>query len=510
MTLPEPDLERDYKAALDVARTRSAQLKTQSSFERLARLPRGDIAKILKGFTRAERARLLYAWSAWARPIQDPQLDAVEHHTVLFFGGRGWGKSRAAAERVRRRIYAGARSIALVGPTVGEVEKYMLGVRERDDGLMNVFPLKHRPRYLGRPTFEVEFHTGAIGYVMSAESPEVRGPNLDTVWGDEPIKWRYLEAITTNLELATRKVSAVPIEFLYTTTPKTIRWLKMLIADPGVVTLLGKSDDNPHNSRQWLETMRRKLGGTRLGEQELEGNILSDNPGAIFQASRLDDDRVLTEPPELRKAVAIDCAIATSANNDPTGIILAGADARGHYYICADKTGRHSPDTWAGIVVDMYMQNGCEAIVYEKNRGGNLIEPVIRAAMSTKYGEGAAAAIRFVSVHATKGKAIRAEPIQALHEQGRIHVVGRELTEFEDEVTSWDPTLGGPSPNRLDAGVWGIWYLARLDVNAEPDYRVGFRGLGAANATLQRQPGPAGTPARLPTAGARSMGPRKL
>lgn len=483
----EAAFEVVYRDAVTVARERSAALSGPSLIARLARLPRRARADVLARFTPLERAQLAYAWSAWASPRQDPDLRETAHRIVLWMGGRGSGKTRSAAERVRRRIYAGARRLALVGPTVGEIEKFMLGTEEVDEGLLNAFHPRHRPRYIGKPDYILKFHTGAIGYAITAEKPEFRGANLDTVWADEPIKWRFLPAMWSNIELATRAVTPVPIEILISTTPRPLRWLKEMVADPDVVTLLARSDDNPHNDEGWLARMKRKIGGTRLGEQELEGNILGDNPGALFSAARLDRDRVELEPLNLRKVVAVDPAISTERRNDPTGIVLVGADEQEHLFVLADRTDRHSAEAWARIVVDMYDQHAAAAIVYEKNRGGNLIEPTIRAAMAKKRGELAARALVFVAVHATKGKDIRAEPIQAIHEQGRLHIVGRELSALEDEITSWDPTLGGRSPNRLDAMVWGCWYLARVGDDAGPDYSAGFRGLAEANATLQRQ-----------------------
>lgn len=479
----DPAFDRKYHAALRVAQERSAALEGPSLMERLARLPATSRNAILGEFSTLDLHRLLYAWGAWARPKQDPDLTGVAHRILFLLAGRGFGKSLSGAQRVRRRVNAGARSIGIIGPTLGEVEKYMIGGEGGADGLLSVFPPAQRPRWRAHKRI-IEFHTGAIGYVNTAEEPEFRGPNLDSVWADEPGKWKYLKTMWSNIELATRLPGALELELIITGSPVPMQIFREWIADEETVTILGKMSENAANlDRTFVRSMQRKYGGTRLGRQELEGEILTDNPDALFHSTTLDSTRVEHAPATLEMAVAVDPAISTEPGNDATGIVAGGIDVDGHIYITADVSGSYSSEQWGKITIQAYDQCGAVAIVSERNRGGDLVAANIRAAQERRRGKAAAHAVKVVEVHATKGKRIRAEPVGALHEQGRLHIVG-VLPELEKEITEWNPRLGGVSPNRLDALVWLVWYLARLGEEEElkPDYAKGFRGLTSIQA----------------------------
>ena len=478
-------LEESYQSAIGRARARSERLEGGSTFERLSLLPPEERARILSTLSAFDLARLWWEWDAWARPKQHPPLDSGAR--ILFWmAGRSFGKSRAAAERVRRRVYAGARNIALIGPKTGDVERYMLGTEGEGSGLLNIFHPAHAPVYVGGNKAIVRFHTGAVGYVVSAETPEFRGANLDTVWCDELAQWRYLQTIWTNMELATRARCAIPLEIIVTTTPLPLRFLKELIADEDTLTILGTMRENQGNTDpKFVARMTRKLEGTRQGRQELGGELLGDNPDSLFPGSLFDALRVEFAPPDLRTIVAVDPAIATDRRNDETGIVAMGDDLQGDQYVIADMSGRHKPEAWGRLVVDAYLALEAVAVVGERNRGGDLVESNVRAAMERKRGGIAAKALKFVSVHATKGKAIRAEPVATLNEQGKIHVVGT-LPEFESEVSDWNPRLGGPSPNRLDAFVWGSWFLGGLGDEEKPDHRATFAGLDKVTQALQQ------------------------
>ena len=473
--------EADYQTALEKARARSDALEGPSIVERLVRLPSSDREKIVGSMSRADLARLNYAWEFWARPKQDP--DTEGRRIVFWDQGRGSGKTKSAAERVRRRVYQGAKHIGLIGPNQKDIERYMLGTEGSESGLMQVFHPKHRPTYVSQPKFLVQFHTGATGYVVTAEKPEFRGANLDTVWGDEIAQWRYLQQIWDNIDLATRAVGALPIELILTSTPLPLRFLKRLIADPDCITFLGKTTENATNvDSNWLERMLRKHQGTRLGRQELEGELLGDNQGALFHGSILDVTRVNEAPSGMRVVVAVDPAVSTERRSDETGIIVMGDDDSGHMFVLADLSGKFTPEQWGKRVIDAYDQFNAVAVVVERNKGGDLVRSNVRAAMERKRGGVAAQSIKIQDVDARQGKRTRAEPVSALHERGMIHVVG-VLPTFESEITDWDPALRLPSPNRLDAFVWGAFFLGALgdkDAQPKPDYHAGFKGMGAA------------------------------
>lgn len=482
------ELEKAYLAALELVRVRSEALEGPSLWIRWARLPRATRSRIRDSFTPTELAMLAYSWAAWARPKQRPPSELLDgFRIILWLMGRGSGKTKSAAERVRERVEDGARSIALIGPTLDDVEIYMLGRYEEDDGLLNIFPPSQKPKYSVDAGI-VKFHTGATGYVYSAEKSELRGPNFDTVWCDEVAQWRFLVPLWNNIELATRKAGPVPVEIIISTTPRPIQFLKDLIMDPDCMTIHGETQENPHNDERWLARMLKKFSGSRLGDQELRALILGDDPDALFWATVFEATRVEYQPPSLRTVIAVDPAISTEPKNDETGIVAEGDDEQGHIYLLADLSGRWKPNEWGKLVVDAYDELNAVAIVGERNRGGDLVESNVRAAMERKRGGIAAAALTFENVTATRGKMIRAEPVSTLHKQGLIHVVGHGLGKLESEVTTWNPKIGGPSPNRLDAMVWGAYYLGNLSGEEKPDLRKGFEGVSRANQVIaQRQ-----------------------
>lgn len=506
------EFERRYQAGLERARQVTKTLEGPSPAEMLAALDAEELRAALNALSTGELARLEHAWRFWARPKQDPDLSEVPHRALFLLGGRGAGKTISGAQRVRRRVEAGARSIAIVGPTFGEIERYQITGEGGSDGILTVFPpatvpvykphkrliFFHRPECRGCASAQA--CRGAVGYVNSAEDPEFRGPNLDTVWLDEPAKFRYLTTLWANIELATRLRGQLALEIVLTGTPLPLRLFRELIADDETVTILMPQDDNANNlDRSYLERMRRKYDGTRLGRQERAGEVLTDNPDALFQSSIIDATRVEFAPALEELAVAVDPAIATNAENDETGILAGGRDAAGHIYVLADASGRSKPEKWGGDVIRTCDQWECDTVVGERNRGGDLVAANVRAAKERRAGATAAKALKIVEVHATRGKHIRAEPVSALHERGMLHVVGR-LPELEAEITEWNPKIGGVSPNRLDALVWLVWYLAHLGEEEAPDYRVGFNGLSAAAAML-RSPAPSeasGLSAALP------------
>jgi len=493
-----PEFEKRYVGAVARARALTAKLAGPSLAERFARLAAPARDQILAELTDVELARLRYDWGTWARPKQDPELPP--HRIVFWLGGRGAGKTITAAQRLRRRVEQGARSIAIVGPTRVEIERYQIKGDGGADGILTVFPPNRTPEYKAHKA-AVFFHRndcpgcgsaetcgGAIGYVNSAEDPEFRGPNLDTVWGDEPAKWRYLSTIWHNIELATRLRGAIPLEIFLSATPLPLQLFREIIADEDTITILMPQDDNASNlDPTYLARMRRLYDGTRLGKQEREGEILTDNPDALFQASVLDFYRVESAPHLVEFATAVDPAIATNPGNDETGIIGGGRDAAGHIYITLDASSKSKSEVWGDDVIKSDSQNDGDAIVVERNRGGDLVAANVRAAKARKSGEIASKSLKIVEVLATKGKAIRAEPPATLTEKGFVHIVGR-LPGLETQLTEWNPKLGGRSPNKLDAFVMLVWYLARLGDKEKPDYRAGFKGLPQASGALVDRP----------------------
>lgn len=485
---PDHGFESRFRARQAESVALSRELDTASLMARLARLPASARESIMGGLSTLDVARLAYHWPVWARGKQAPNLDSRPHRTLFWCSGRGFGKTISAAQRFRARHELGARVGAIIGPTHQKMEQYMIEGTEQAPGLLRIYPPDLTPKYLPhkkRIEFKLPPGIGGrppIAFVHSAEIPDFRGSNLDTVWGDEIGEWTHLDTLMANIEFSTRARTRIPLELIFSSTPVKRRFIRELVEDPDTITIFGSTAENAaNNDRAWLDRMTRRFGGTRLGRQELEGEIMTDNPDALFSASRLDADRVPSNmrPEILRIAVSVDPGISKETGIDPTGVVVLGEDEETHHlYVLEDLTRaeRASPEVWGTDVIEAYERWGAVAIVAETNRGGDLVESNIRAMMRDKRGRLAGQAIPIERVHATRGKAIRAEPVAALSERRLLHIVG-VMRELELEITEWSPAQPGPSPNRLDALVWGVFFLANLSGEERVDARAGFSGL---------------------------------
>lgn len=381
---------------------------------------------------------ILYDWSVWARPAQlAPDGD---WRIWLILAGRGFGKTRSGAEWVRQQVETGcAGRIALVGATAADVRDTMI---EGESGLLRIFPDETRPRY--EPSKRrVTFPNGAIATTYSADEPDrLRGPNHDLAWADEVAAWRYPDAwdqLMFGLRIGDRPRAVA------TTTPRPTRLIRNLADRPDCVVTRGSTYDNAANlSSAFLDEMRNRYEGTRLGRQELEAELLLDADGALWNRDMLDDARTTTIPNLRRVVVAIDPAASANADSDETGIIVAGVDDHGHGYVLDDRSMKGSPAEWASAAVTAHHVHKADRIVAEANQGGDMISHTLRTVD---------ASVPVKLVHASRGKRTRAEPVAALYEQGRVHHAGA-FPELEDQLCTWTPD--GPSPDRLDALVWAL------------------------------------------------------
>lgn len=487
-TTKDPAFEATFAARYEAAKAFSATLEGRSLADRLGDLPREEVEGILGAMTRQERAALLTAWRFWARPKQ--LVPDLPHFVMLWLAGRAFGKTRTAAERIRDRIYDGAKLGVLIGPTWREVLRYMVGGKKgpkrNGSGLLDVFPAHERKRIVVKEQKgEIHFEfCGAVIHLVSDEQPELRGGAYEIAWLDEICKWRHLRRLWDNLEFTMREQTERPPEILVTTTPKPMKFLKELVADPDTITIVGKLDENGANlAPQFVRRIVGKYAGTRLGRQERDGELLSDNEGALFHQGQIDATRVTAAPALERVVVAIDPAIATGEDNDDTGIVVLGIDRRGDLYVLDDASGRFGPEEWGAKAVELYDRWKADAFVGERNRGGDLVAANMRAAV--RFAKGRQATAKIIEVHATRNKRVRAEPVSAMHEQGRLHFVGVHPA-IEQEITEWDPAATSESPNRLDALVWGAYELAKLGEEEEPDRAAAFVGITEAAKELAR------------------------
>jgi phage terminase large subunit-like protein len=312
-----------------------------------------------------------------------------------------------------------------------------------------------------RPVYEpskrrLTFPNGAVATTFTGEEPDqLRGPASDTVWIDELAKFKYPEETWDNMEMGLR-LGDNPQVFC-TTTPRPVPIIKRLVKDPTTIDIRFSTSQNAENlSPLFLKRIQERYAGTRLGRQELEGEILEDNPDALWNREIIENLRVRELPQLIRVVVGMDPAVTGNEKSDETGIIAGGLAANGHGYILQDASLRASPAEWARAGVRCLHENRADRIVGEVNNGGDLIEVNIRTVDRN---------IPFTAVHASRGKQIRAEPVAALYEQGRIHHVGT-FPELEDQLCDWSPG-SSKSPDRMDALVWCIWELFKLGENVE-------------------------------------------
>lgn len=398
-------------------------------------------------------ATLQYNWDFWARPDQlPPEGDWM---TWLILAGRGWGKTRTGAETIRSWVMSGRyKRIALVGETTADVRGVMV---DGESGLLNIGPKNERPEYF--PSLrQLKWPNGAIATTYNATEPDqLRGPQHDAAWCDEIAKWKYIQETWDQLQFGLR-LGEHPRQIL-TTTPRPLGLLKKMLNDPYVVVTKGRTYDNKDNlATTFMHQIEERFGGTRLGRQELEGEILDDIPGALWQRSGIDTNRVTEAPLDMERViVAVDPAASSEEGSDENGIVVVGLardeDGYARGYVLEDASLRGSPEEWAKRVVQMYRKWSADKIVAEKNQGGEMVASVIKAQDRTLIPK---------LVHASRGKIIRAEPISALYEQNRIHHVGR-FDQLEDQMCTFSldniRSNGMGSPDRVDALVWGLTEL---------------------------------------------------
>lgn len=411
----------------------------------IASLSSAERTSFLSGLTDREASQLLYEWSFWARPEQIPPPDN-SWQTFLYLAGRGAGKTRSGAEWVRSEIESGRKkNIALVAPTSRDARKTIV---EGESGILSVCPPWCYPLY--EPSkLMLTWPNGGQAHLYSAEEPSrLRGPNHDAAWADELAVWERADETWSNLEMTLRG-GTNPQRYI-TTTPRPTPLLRSIIDDPSTVIVRGSTFDNIDNlAPEFIARIREKYEGTRLGRQELYAELLEEAEGALWSRADLDMLRVSAAPAMKRVVVAIDPAVTSNEQSDETGIVVAGLGIDGHGYILGDLSGRYSPDHWARVAIDAYRYWQADRVIGEQNNGGDLIAFTLRTVDPN---------VSYKSVHASRGKQARAEPIAALYEQGRLHHVGM-FAALEDQMTGWEPLGTDKSPDRLDAMVWAVTEL---------------------------------------------------
>lgn len=351
---------------------------------------------------------------------------------------------------MRDQVESGkARRVALVAPTAGDARDVIV---EGESGLLAICPPWCRPRY--EPSKRrLTWPNGARAFLYSADEPErLRGPQHDAAWCDELCAWRY-EAAWDMLMFGLRLGNDPRV--VVTTTPKPVKLVRELLGAKTTAVTRGTTYDNRANlAAAFFAQIVTKYEGTRLGRQELNAEMLDDNPYALWQRKQIEALTVSKAPHDadgkltlVRVVVAIDPAITSNEDSDETGIIVVGLGPDNHGYVLADRSMQGTPREWATAAVTAYHEFEADRIVAETNQGGDMVEHTLRTIDQF---------IPYRAVHASRGKAIRAEPISALYEQGRVHHVGA-FGSLEDQMCQWVP--GESSPDRMDALVWGLTEL---------------------------------------------------
>jgi len=432
-----------------------------------------EVDAFLGGLSDNALASLPWLFEFWALPHQLPPEG--DWKTWVVMGGRGAGKTRAGSEWVRAQVEGAtpdapghARRVALVGETFDQARDVMVF---GESGILACSPPDRRPQWeAGRR--RLVWPNGATAQLCSAHEPEaLRGPQFDAAWVDELAKWKKAEETWDMLQFALR-LGEHPQQMV-TTTPKNVAVLKRILGNASTVTTHAPTEANrAYLAESFLAEVEARYGGTRLGRQELEGVLLEDVEGALWTTAMLEGCRIEAAPALTRIVVSVDPSVTGGAASDECGIVVAGVVAEGapsswRAVVLEDASVRGGPTDWARAAIAAMARHGAERMVAEVNQGGDLIESVIRQIDPL---------VPFRALRAGRGKGLRAEPVAALYEQGRVRHL-RGLGALEDQMCRM--TVGGyrgkGSPDRLDALVWAIHEL--IVEPAQHHLRPQVRGL---------------------------------
>lgn len=321
---------------------------------------------------------------------------------------------------------------------------------EGQSGILAISPKAERPLY--EPSKRrLTWPNGAVATLYNGTEPDqLRGPEHDTAWVDELAKYAYSQETWDNLQFGLRLGDHPQV--CITTTPRPLPIIRALIKDKGCQVTRGSTFDNSANlPDRFIAAIRERYEGTRLGRQELFAEVLDDAPGALWTRAAIRVDRA--EKQFSRIVVAVDPSGASGNDDgDSIGIVVVGKTMDGKFHVIEDATCDLGPAGWGRRVVERYHAHKADRIIAERNFGGAMVESVIRTADKN-------VPVRLVT--ASRGKAVRAEPIAALYEQGRVtHGAGLEKLEDQMMQMTLSGYVGDGSPDRVDALVWGLSELA--------------------------------------------------
>ena len=405
-----------------------------------------------------------YLWTdELARPEQLPPDG--DWSVALFLSGRGWGKTRVGAEWVAWQAIRNPKTRwAVVAATFSDVRDTCA---EGESGLVPILRRYNALESYNRSIGEIRLVNGSrVKFFSAAEPDRLRGPQFHGGWCDELAAWNYPETwdqLQFGLRLGQHPQTVV------TTTPRPVSVIRRLLEreDGSVIVVRGSTFDNAANlAPSALAELRARYEGTRLGRQELYAEVLVDVPGAMWTFDMLEAYRVHTAPDMSRIVIAIDPAVSNTESSDETGIISVGRGIDKRGYTLADRSCRLSPMEWAQRAVNLFDELKADLVVGEKNQGGDMIETILRQIRP---------GIPYKGISATRGKVLRAQPVSALAEQGRLSMVGY-FPELEEQMLNYTGEPGEGSPDRLNAYVHAVTALD-IGVSGNADRLISALGV---------------------------------
>lgn len=368
----------------------------------------------------------------------------------LFLGGRGAGKTRAGGEWLKERVESGkGRWIHLVARTPADVRDTML---EGESGILSLYDEDdpRRPKYIPSQRCLI-WPNGARALVFSSYEPDqLRGPQCDTIWGDEPAAWMRQKETWDNMMFGFR-LGSDP-RAMFTTTPRPTKLMKKLVdrakKGQGIVMTHSTTYENIENlAPPFRDEILAQYEGTSLGRQELHAAMLEEVEGALWRREWIEAHRRPSPPGLKRVIVSVDPSTSETGAGNAAGIIVAGLGEDGHGYVLGDHTTHASPEKWARVAIGAFESHQADRVVAEGTQGMGLVKLTLQTVDPN---------IPVKMVSARRGKWLRAEPIASLYEQGKVHHCG-EFTDLEDQLCLWTP--GDDSPDNLDALVHALTEL---------------------------------------------------
>lgn len=411
--------------------------------DQLAALPAADREAVIAGMSPEAIETLAHDWEMWRRPAQAPPPGDWRYW--LLMAGRGVGKTRVGAETLRQWAKT-CRHTTIAAATADDLREICV---EGESGILAVCPNHELPTYVGWKR-RLEWPNGGRTLLLSADEPKrFRGKQHQKLWCDELAWWSKEGEAWTQAKFGLRLPCPGGPQAVITTTPRPLGMLKKLINHPATVVTRGSTYDNRANlAAAFFDEIVTEYEGTALGQQELMGVYMEQAEGALWQREWLEETRVGEWPENI---ISMIIGVDPPGGATLCGIVAAGMTIEGgkkDLYTGCDRSIKLPPDGWARRAIDLFDELDADLIVAEKNFGGDMVGEVIKAAS-----EAMGRLVPFRLVHASRGKSARAQPISALWEQERAHMVGMNQ-DLEDELCGWVPGVSGPSPNRLDAMVW--------------------------------------------------------